>query len=139
MNIYHFDPEDAKRFGREQGIEFRVRGDELHFKKCPYCGQLTNDKNTFAINLKTGQFRCLRASCDAKGNMLTLAKDFNFSLGNDADEYYQHKKKYRDIRKYSLPVTKPAAIAYLETRGISAGITENPTAVTIDLLLQMFA
>ena len=130
MNIYHFDPEDAKRFGREQGIEFRVRGDELHFKKCPYCGQLTNDKNTFAINLTTGQFRCLRASCDAKGNMLTLAKDFNFSLGNDADEYYQHKKKYRDIRKYSLPVTKPAAIAYLETRGISAGITEKLNITT---------
>jgi archaellum biogenesis ATPase FlaH len=122
--IYQFDPEDAKRFGREQGIEYRVRGNELQFKRCPYCRNNTNDKDTFAISLETGQFKCLRATCGATGNMITLAKDFNFSLGNDVDEYYQRKRKFRSLRKYSKPVTRPAAVEYLESRGISPGTTE---------------
>lgn len=122
--IYQFDPEDAKRFGREQGIEYRVRGNELQFKRCPYCRNNTNDKDTFAISLDTGQFKCLRATCGATGNMITLAKDFGFSLGNDVDEYYQRKRKFRSLRKYSKPVTRPAAVTYLESRGISQGTTE---------------
>lgn len=80
MNIYEFDPDDAKRFGQEQHIKYQQRGDELQFKYCPYCRNKTDDKNTFAINLRTGQFKCLRASCGAKGNMITLARDFNFLL-----------------------------------------------------------
>ena len=128
--IYQFDPEDAKRFGREQGIEYRVRGNELQFKRCPYCRNNTNDKDTFAISLDTGQFKCLRATCGATGNMITLAKDFGFSLGNDVDEYYQRKRKFRSLRKYSKPVTRPAAVTYLESRGISPGTTEKYNITT---------
>lgn len=124
MSIYNFNPEDAKRFASERGIEWKVRGDELHFKSCPYCKNKTNDKNTFAINLRTGQFKCLRASCGAHGNMITLAKDFNFSLGTEADEYFNRRKRYRNISRYPVPVTKPAAVTYMEGRGISQAITE---------------
>ena len=92
MGIYEFEVEDARRFAREHGIKTRVRGNELHFTKCPYCGNSTDDKNTFAISLTTGQFNCLRASCGAHGNMITLARDFNFSLGRDVDEYYAFEK-----------------------------------------------
>ena len=81
MSIYEFDKEDAYRFARERGISAKRRGNELQFRRCPYCGELTNDKETFAINLETGQFKCLRASCGAKGYMLTLAREFDFSLG----------------------------------------------------------
>ena len=128
MGIYNFKRQDAEDFARHIGARTNERGDELQFSECPYChgrrkarGQ---DKNTFSINLKTGQFKCLRDGCGAKGNMITLAKDFGFSLGNDVDEYYQHKKKFRDMRKYSKPITRTAAVTYLESRGISAGITK---------------
>ena len=47
---------------------------------------------TFSINLKTGQFKCLRASCGVSGNMITLQKDFDFSLGTQIDEYYAPKE-----------------------------------------------
>ena len=82
MNIYTFKEEDARRFASENGFRARRKDDELIFKECPYCHSTSiNDKEKFSINLKTGQFHCWRASCGAKGNMLTLAKDFNFSLG----------------------------------------------------------
>lgn len=124
MNIYEFDPDDAKRFGQEQHIKYQQRGDELQFKYCPYCRNKTDDKNTFAINLRTGQFKCLRASCGAKGNMITLARDFNFSLGNDVDEYFNKRKRYKDLSRYPRPIVRAPAVAYMEGRGISQMITE---------------
>lgn len=124
LNIYEFDPDDARRFGQEQHIKYQQRGDELQFKYCPYCRNKTDDKNTFAINLRTGQFKCLRASCGAKGNMITLAKDFGFSLGHDVDEYFNRRKKYRDLSRYPRPIVRPPAVTYMESRGISAAITE---------------
>ena len=123
-SIYEFNPDDAKRFGQEQHIKYQTRGDELQFKYCPYCRNKTDDKNTFAINLRTGQFKCLRASCGAHGNMITLARDFNFSLGTEVDEYFNSRKRYRDISRYPLPVTRPPAVHYMESRGISQAITE---------------
>lgn len=130
MGLYSFSPDDAFRFSREQGIRSRQRGNELQFKKCPYCKNDTDDKNTFAINLETGQFKCLRASCGAHGNMITLAKDFNFSLGTEADEYYRQKRQYRNLSNYPRPIVRPKAIEYLESRGISAAIAEQYNITT---------
>lgn len=122
--IYQFHEDDAFRFAHEQGIKVSQKGDELQFRSCPYCGQATTKKYKFAINLKSGAFNCLRASCGAKGNMLTLAKDFGFSLGRDADEYYQPIRKYRDVSRYPRPEVKSPAVKYMESRGISKAITE---------------
>ena len=73
---YRFQPEDAFRFARERGIKARQIGDNLHFEKCPYCGGGgSNDKKTFAIDLRTGVFNCLRGSCLARGNMVTLSRE----------------------------------------------------------------
>ena len=130
LSIYNFDPEDAKRFGQEQHIKYQQRGDELQFKYCPYCRNKTNDKDTFAINLRTGQFKCLRASCGAKGNMITLARDFGFSLGNTVDEYFNQQRRFRDISKYPRPITKTPAVEYLESRGISKMIAESYAITT---------
>lgn len=117
MSIYEFDKEDAYRFARERGISAKRRGNELQFRRCPYCGELTNDKETFAINLETGQFKCLRASCGAKGNMLTLAREFDFSLGTEVDEYFRRKRKYRDMSRYPRPEVRQPAVEFLESRG----------------------
>ena len=122
--IYEFSIDDAKRFADEHGIRVRVKGSELQFERCPYCRNQTDKKNKFAMNIRTGAFNCLRASCGAKGNMLTLARDFGFSLGRDVDEYYNRSRKFRSLRKFPAPKVKTEAVKYLEGRGISQAITE---------------
>ena len=52
-----------------------------------------------------------------------LAKDFNFSLGNEADEYYRGTKRFKNIADREKPKPKPAAVAYMESRGISEETT----------------
>lgn len=125
MGIYIFKKEDAQRFASENGFHAKVKGNELIFPECPYChARSGNDKNKFAINLMTGQFHCWRASCGARGNMITLSKDFDFSLGKEVDEYYKprifrtFKAKAADIE-----VTDPA-VKYMQSRGISKTVTE---------------
>lgn len=119
MGIYEFKPEDAERFAREVGIKTRHHGTELVFDHCPYCR--ATDKKTFSINLMTGQFECKRASCGARGNMITLSRDFNFSLGRDADVYYQtvdySRKQFRKFHEEHIEV-KDEAIEYMDSRGI---------------------
>lgn len=124
---YEFNPSDAYDFARHVGILCKERGDELFFKTCPYCKPRATrgNVNTFSINLKTGQHKCLRASCGVSGNMITLARDFDFSLGTEIDEYYAPKKKYRELPQPKEPVIpKPEALQYLESRGISEEVAK---------------
>lgn len=126
-NLYEFDQEDAFRFAQETAAKSKRKGDELQFEYCPYClggSGSKRDRGTFSINLKTGQFKCLRASCNAHGNMITLAKDFEFSLGTEVDEYYNSKKKFRSIHRKERAETKPEAVSFMESRGISEEITK---------------
>ena len=119
--MYEFSPSDARRFADHIGIQARQRGDELIFSKCPYCRNNTNSREKFAINLKTGQFNCFRASCGVRGNMFTLSKDFNFQISEQVDRYLNRNgfnnrfKKFKESHKES---TDPA-IEYLRNRGIS--------------------
>ena len=73
--IYNFKEEDAYEFARFVGSPVKRHGDELRFTQyCPYCHGGTGskrDKDTFSINLRTGQFKCLRSSCGITGNMIT--------------------------------------------------------------------
>lgn len=131
MGIYEFAEEDAFRFSRKMNMAARKHSNELRFVYCPYCmGGKSKDKDTFAINLDTGQFNCKRTSCDAHGNMITLAKDFDFSLGTEVDEYYNSHRKFRNIHRKERPQTKPAAITYMESRGISQEVTERYNITT---------
>ena len=123
MRMYEFKEQDAYDFAHQQGIEVKRSGDELHFKICPYCRPRPTKGNvrTFSINLKTGQFKCLRTSCGVSGNMIQLSRDFDFSLGTEADEYYRPRKKYRKLPAPEKPyIPKDPAIRYLESRGISS-------------------
>lgn len=123
MGMYEFKKEDALDFARQFGFQVRTKGEELIFNRCPYCGENSRgDKEKFAINLKTGQFNCFRSSCKAKGNMITLSKDFNFELPGYADEYYNQRKRYREFSIPQRPVTKPKVIEYMAGRGISEDI-----------------
>lgn len=130
MALYEFKREDAERFASEQGIRAFARGDELQFTRCPYCRNATTKKYKFAINLHTGQFKCLRASCNAHGNMITLARDFNFSLGQNVDEYYNRQKRFRNMARFPRPIVRTPAVEYMESRGISKAITERYAITT---------
>lgn len=123
MAIYEFNPDDAMRFADSVGIKVKRVGDELVFRQCPFCRAASKDKDKFAINLKTGVYNCFRASCGAKGNMITLSKAFDFELPGYADEYYNHRKKYLNLSKAKRPATTDQAIAYMKSRGISEEIT----------------
>lgn len=124
MKYYEFKKEDAYEFGRFIGIKTKEGGGQLHFEHCPYC-RSSKDKGTFAIDLKTGKFKCLRASCGVTGNMITISKDFDFSLGIDVDEYYKPKKRFRTLPTPTEKIVpKEPALVYLETRGISKETVE---------------
>ena len=127
MSFYEFKEEDAFRFARNHG-EVKRNGDELVFKLCPYChGGSKPDKYKFSINLKTGMFSCKRGSCDAKGNMVTLARDFpDFELSNEDKRYYNINNydgrfiKFQDAHR--ITESKDEAVKYLQGRGISEEI-----------------
>ncbi len=124
MSYYMFKEQDAFDFARSVGARTKISGDEIKFLYCPYChggsGAGRKDVYTFAINRYTGAFNCKRSSCDVSGNMQRLSKDFDFSLGNGADEYYRPKKKYRTLTTPKEPIVpKEPAVKYLESRGIS--------------------
>ena len=122
--LYEFKREDAERFAMEHG-KVKFTGKELQMFDCPYChGAGKGDKYTFAINLKTGAFNCKRASCGAKGNMITLAMDFGFSLDNYTDAYlHRSERKYKTLPQRK-PEPKDGAITYLAGRGIPEEITK---------------
>lgn len=126
MPLYQFRPDDARRFAIERGITTKESGKELRFKYCPYCnGGKKQEAWKFAINLETGAFNCKRGSCGATGNMLTLHKDFDFSLGSTVDGYFSNRsKRFRDLTKYPRPTPKPDAVKYMLARGISQEVTE---------------
>ena len=119
MGLYEFKPEDVYRFARDIGIRVTKKGDELTFDKCPYCRP--KDKHTFSINLTNGMFECKRAKCGAKGNMITLSRDFDFSLGKEVDAYYRtvdySRKQYRQFVQKHIE-TKEPAIEYMDSRDI---------------------
>jgi len=122
---YEFKAQDAYDFARHIHARTKPYGDELRFTGyCPYCnGGKRHDKDTFSINLRTGQYKCLRSSCSVSGNMLTLSKDFDFSLGIEIDEYYRPQRQFRTLITPDSPIVpKPRAISYLESRGISESI-----------------
>lgn len=126
--LYEFEREDALRFQSFVKAQARIRGEELQFNYCPYChGGASKDKGSFSISLITGQFECKRSSCSVKGNMITLSRDFDFSLSEDMDRYLNRdhfNEKFRRFKKAHITV-KDKAVEYLENRGISKGITES--------------
>ena len=130
--LYTFKQQDAFDFANYVGARTFVKGDELFFRECPYChGRGKANEKSFSINLRTGQFKCFRESCGMTGNMVILAKDFDFSLGTQVDEYYKPRKQYRTFTKPKEPIKpKPEAIQYLESRGISERVA-NEYQITV--------
>ena len=121
--MYEFKRSDVFDFGYFIGAETKEKGNELFFKYCPRCHGGGDDKYTFSVNLQNGAFKCFRASCDYHGHFVELARDFGFRLEDDS------QKKYRKLPQKKIE-TKPKAIEYLESRGISAEVARRYNITT---------
>ena len=115
--MYEFSKNDVYGLAAFVGADTHEKGDELFFRLCPHCqGGQNHDKDTFSVNLQTGAFKCFRASCDYHGHFVELARDVGYRLSNG------EPTKYRTLPQKRVE-SKPAAVAYLESRGISAETT----------------
>lgn len=124
--MYQFKPEDVEAFAKYTQIKHWVHGNEMVFEICPYCKRTeTDNRRKFSINLKTGQFECKRSTCGNKGNMITLARDFNFKLSDDFSKFYERKREYRQLKQLQKPPEpRDPAVTYLMSRGISRTVAE---------------
>lgn len=113
--MYEYKQSDVFEFANYVGIRTKQKGDELFFEFCPHCKGDGKDKETFSVNLTTGAFKCFRASCDYHGHFVELARDFGFKLENP------NEKKYR-VLPQRKPESRPKAIEYLQSRGISEDV-----------------
>ena len=113
--MYEYKQSDVFEFANFIGAETHQKGNELFFKYCPRCKGDGKDKDTFSVNLETGAFKCFRASCDYHGHFVELARDFGFRLENEQEQ------KYRKLPQKKIE-SKPKAVEYLESRGISADV-----------------
>ena len=112
--MYEFKTSDVFDFAVFVGAETHEKGGELFFKYCPHCNGGGKDTDTFSINLESGVFKCFRASCDYHGHFVELARDFGFKLE-------QEQTRYKKLPQKTIE-SKPKAIQFLESRGISADI-----------------
>lgn len=135
---YKCQPGDVESFKNALHARTKIVGGEMEFSYCPYCGGgAKKDKGTFSINIESGQFECKRSSCGAKGNIITLARDFadrGFSLGNDVNIYYDINNSAGNFRRFknahaTILSTDPA-IEYLKSRGIPEGVTKRYEVTT---------
>lgn len=134
QRMYEFDREDAFRFARHINARTFEHGKELFFETCPYCnGKGNGNARSFSINLENGVHKCFRSSCGVKGNMVTLAKDFDFSLGSMYDTYYKPKKRFEKMaNKHKVVETRTPAVKFLENRGISKQTAEKYEITTYE-------
>lgn len=112
--MYEYKQGDVFDFAVFVGAETHEKGKELFFKYCPRCNGGGKDTDTFSINLENGVFKCFRASCDYHGHFVELARDFGFKLE-------QEQTKYKKLPQKTIE-SKPKAIQFLESRGISADV-----------------
>ncbi len=121
--MYEYKQSDVFEFANFIGAETHQKGDELFFKYCPQCHGGGKDKDTFSVNLETGAFKCFRASCDYHGHFVELARDNGYKLEDEQE------RKYRRLPQPKIE-SKPKAIEYLESRGISAEVARRYNITT---------
>lgn len=115
---YEMRVEDVHGLAQSLNIKTKVKGDELWFKLCPKCKGGGGDTETFSVNLKSGAFKCFRASCGYSGHFVELCRDFGYSLDDGRPRHY------RELRQPDEIPIREAAIAYLASRGISRATAE---------------
>lgn len=115
---YELRVEDIYGLAQSLNIKTKVKGDELWFRHCPKCKGGGGDTETFSVNTTSGAFKCFRASCGYSGHFVELCRDFGYALDDGRPRHY------RELRQPDEFPIREAAIAYMESRGISRATTE---------------
>lgn len=127
--------ESPIEFLKRAGIAFKKLGSKEVRFKCPECGK----SEGFSMNLKTGQWGCLRASCGKKGNLHTLKGLLGFAYeigdftGESRKEELEWSKAFEPSHGseaelwasylWSSKLADPSRV-YLRNRGISDRVSK---------------
>jgi hypothetical protein len=102
----------------EKKFEYRISGDEIILKRCPYC-----DRETwkFYINSKSRLFLCHRASCAVKGHISKLKKTLGDLIEIEGISATVEDKDFSSIVEegHMLLLENEEYLRYLEDRGIT--------------------
>lgn len=83
-------------FLREIGWQFKLRGEWLSLKYCPFCqGGSSRDVFTFAVHKLDGNFFCHRSKCGMSGNFWKLIELNNRNPRDYIGERQQSKKRQK--------------------------------------------
>lgn len=130
--MYTFTREDLDGFCSTIGGDTRERGNELEWKRCPYCdGGDHGDKWTFSVNTETGQFNCQRASCGKHGAFVQLAADFGYDLPDAKNQVYKDFS-IGILGKLDSWVSTPESKKYLLSRGIPENVIDKYRITTYE-------
>ncbi len=102
--------------------EYRIKRDELIPTYCPYCdGGKYRDKETFAINLDTGTWNCMRGKCGKTGTFRALCNDFaqgEYKI-NRMEKKTMSKVEYYDLPEVDILDRTDEVNKYFASRRIS--------------------
>ena len=104
--------------------EYRIKGNEINVKECPFCKPQSNDNLwKFYVNLETGVYDCKRKNkCNASGSFYELCKFFNLEDKINKNDYTKTTKKKEVYKKpkVELENIKSKVIKkYLKARDLS--------------------
>jgi len=100
--------------------EYKLKGDEIIPKYCPLCGGGQHrDQDTFALNIETGAFNCMRGSCNQSGGLYQLEQ--HFGITTEKESYFREYRKPKKV--FVIPQKKTEQLSehvinYFEARGI---------------------
>jgi len=92
--------------------EYKVKGDELIFRVCPFCG---NDRWNFQVNVELGVYHCW--VCSAGGSISKIRHMLPLQV--KVDEVSSNYEEIEDLHRYSPVWVYPSVMKYLENRGFT--------------------
>jgi twinkle protein len=106
-----------------QGIEYKavVRSSgHQAIATCPFCHGDGKDKDTFAINLETGAWNCMRGKCGKHGSWYDLSSELGLQYKPLEEQFYSKPKVNYSKPQISFnPLPDEAKKYMIETRKLS--------------------
>lgn len=111
---------NPRQFADKHLHPYKIQGEEISPKHCPYCGSNTKDTYTFFLNLTKETFICHRGSCGKQGHFTQLLRDFgeDTRMERIGYEIKSTPKLFKKPTATLKPIT-PEIIAYMGKRLIS--------------------
>lgn len=102
----------------EKKFEYRISGDEVNLKICPYCSRADWK---FYINQNTRLFLCHHASCAVKGHISKLKKTLGDLIEIEAPIREEENKDFTSIveESHMLLLENEEWLKYLDDQGIT--------------------